>query len=150
MEAAPYINNHYFMDFKQFPGSRHALCGATISESLRSHNAENLTDISAFYCCQYALNLINYGIKTYFVSEHRTWLAKSPPFADCTACDLFHGGVNSADSVLAYLRRNSAECERVGLILTDESLNSYLSYFFTYIEYLRSQNVFRRHQRFKF
>ena len=131
----PYINHHYLHDLAVFlgfepnsSGPSGMLCGATISENLLEYRRLKFNDISAFFCCQYALNLLDYVIRKYFIVDHSDWLATVPPFADSTACSLFHGGVRDHVSMLAYLRRNVA-AEGLHFNISDDNLTEWLKFF---------------------
>ena len=135
-----YVNHHYLFDLALFlgfeprkSGSSGHLCGMTISESLQEYRFRKFNDISAFYCCSYALNLLDYGIRKHFIVDRRTWLASVPPFADSTACSSYHGGVSNHSSMLEYLRRTAAEKDRI-LRIDDSELCRYLIFFLRHID----------------
>ncbi len=135
-----YVNHHYLPDLALFlgfeprkSGASGHLCGATISESLLEYRFRKFYDISAFFCCQYALNLLDYGIRKHFIVDRRAWLAAVPPFADSTACSSYHGGVSNHSTMLAYLRRTVAEKDR-DLRIDDNELNRYLIFFLRHID----------------
>lgn len=142
-----YVNHHYLPDLALFlgfepskSGSSGHLCGMTISESMREYRYQQFHDISAFFCCQYALNLLDYGIRKHLIVNHRAWLASVPPFADSTACSSYHGGVSNHSSMLEYLRRTVAENDRV-LRIDDDELSHYLIFFLRHIDTIFSEKT---------
>ncbi len=150
MDIESYINHYYLPDLALLLNSEPSksgpsgmLCGATIGESLREHKCREFNDISAFFCCQYALNLLDYGIRKHFIIDHRDWLASVPPFADSTACSLYHGGVSSHSSMLDYLRRDSSE-RSLDLRIDNDQLSRYLTFFLMHINSINQEREFNR------
>lgn len=135
-----YLNHHYLSDLTLFLGFEPEcfgvsglLCGATIGENLREYRYRQFTNISAFFCCQYALNLLDFGIRKYSIVNHCAWIESMPPFADSTACSMYHGGVNNHSSMLRYLRQVVVE-NGLDIRIDNDDLNRYLIFFLKHID----------------
>lgn len=143
-----YIQQNYLSDLEIFLGSKPRafgpsgmLCGTTISENLSEYRRLKFTEIATFFCCQYALNLINCSIQRNFCVNYREWLSNTPPFADCTACDLMHGGVRSPLSVLEYLLGHHVSFH---LPITEALINEAIDYFVNCIDQNEANNCINK------
>jgi len=104
------------------------LCGATFIR-IKKHEAK-IKCYEDFFCCQYALNLINQGIHCYFREDEIFWNQKSYPFLDMRMCSVHHGGIGYPRDILRYVN------------IEKKKLARYIKYFlFEYLENLKLKTV---------
>jgi len=83
-----------------------------------------------FFCCQYALNLLNQAIHTYFREDEFYWEKNSPPFLDMRMCSVHHGGIFVPRDLLRHVN------------IEKENLTLYIKYFiFTFLLSLNLQTI---------
>jgi len=137
-----YFQNAYFEDVAEF-GGRKALvngiagliCGANIDNLLAPERIKRYRDPERFLCVQYAMNLLDQAIWTYFRKSHPKWLVSCAPFFT-SRCSMCHGGIHSPESLLLYAA-NPVTKEHVRLEIPASLLQEVEEFFIpAYIESL--------------
>jgi len=137
-----YLNVDYPGDLAVFRGSfppRHGIagliCGWTIDNLLAEDRVSGYTSPDRFLCVQYAMNLLNQAIWSYFRTAHLRWINSCAPFLT-SRCAMAHGGIHSPESILKYAAKPWAR-EHVRIEISESLLDETERFFIpAYVESL--------------
>ena len=125
---ADYLEQHYAVDFQVFGSD--AMCGFSLSDSLRPPKRVRYRALPEFVVCQFALNLLNQAIYTHAGSFVSAWHHFSVPFADTHGCWSGHGlGSHVPYFILRFAQQPFAAADTVPVRLAWDIIRAYTTFF---------------------